>query len=779
MKVKALILFLALAAMLPLTAQAQINYAVSDTNTAYVAYSPNAFGNIVISNRFEGYPVTSIGEEAFEDCGNLKSVVIPNSVTSIGDDAFYDCIGLTSVTIPNSVTNIAWQPFFGCSALTNIVIGNGITSIGRAEFYNCYSLANITIGTNVTNIGAGAFVACTNLTSIIIPNSVTNIDGGAFEDCFSLTNVTFLGNSVTLGSYVFSGDNHVTIYYYYGTSGWSGFYYGFRTAMLGVVPFTYFTNSETIIITSYTGTNDAVTIGPVINGFPVTDIDFNDFTVPQEYTNLTSITIPASVTGIGSDAFYGCINLTNVTFLGNAPNLGQDVFNGDLATVYYYYGASGWGTNYGGLPVVELDVPFTYTTNNDVITITGYIGTDRTVTIGAPINDHPVTSVGEGAFIGSALTSITITANITNIDDEAFQNCAALTDITFLGNAPVLGGANVFANDSATIYFYYGTCGWGAIWGGTAYGGLPTEVLDAPLAYTLNNSAVTITSYNGSGGAVIIPDAIDGYFVTSIGEDAFKYNDSLTSIVLPNHVTYIGSAAFQLCASLTSVAIPSSVTYIGDIAFNLCNQLTNILVDAANPTYSSTNGVLFDKAQTTLIQFPGGLGGNYTIPNSVTNLGDFAFANCTSLTSVTIPDSVANIDSISFYICTSLTNITFLGNAPTLVVDNFTVWGVPTNATVYYYYGTSGWDTTYGGLSTIELAWTPQIVGGASVQSNNFGFTIIGTNGMPFVVEASTNLVDWQPVWTNILFSVTNLDGYVTFTDSQWTNYPARFYRAR
>lgn len=507
--------------------------------------------------------------------------------------------------------------------------------------------------------------------------------------------------------------------------------------------------------------------------------------MPQEYTNLTSITIPASVTGIGPGAFYGCINLTNVTFLGNAPTLEYDVFDGDPATVYYYYGASGWGTVYQGLPVVELDVPFTYTTNNNVITITGYIGTNRTVTIGAPINGYPVTSVSEGTFSGSALTSVTITANVTNIDDKAFQDCVDLTEITFLGNAPALGGTNVFANDSATVYFYYNTSGWGATWGGTAYGGLSTEVLDAPLAYTLNNGTITITGYNNFGGAAIIPDAIDGYSVTSVSEGAFEYDDNLTSVVIPNNVTSIGPSAFQLCANLTSVTIPSSVTTIGDIAFNSCNQLTNIVVDAANLDYSSTNGVLFDKAQTTLIQFPGGLGGDYTIPNSVTNLGDDAFDNCYGLNSVTIPTSVANIDSISFYICTGLTNITFLGNSPTLVVQpgipyDFTTWGV--SATIYYYYGTSGWSSTYGGLPTVMLgAPTPQVgAGNVDIQSGNFGFNINGVINQTVVVEASTNLVDWQPVWTNTLSAVTsNSEASAIFTDLQWTNYPARFYRAR
>ena len=801
MKVKALILFLALAGMQPLAAQAQIYYAISD-NTAYVLHcTPSASGNIVIASNYDGYPVTGIGNYAFEDCYGLASVTIPESVTDIGTNAFYACIGLMSIVIPNSVTNIGWEPFFGCSALTNIVTGNGITSIGRAEFYNCYNLANITIGTNVTNIGAGAFVGCTNLTSIIIPNSVTTIDEGAFQNCFNLTNVTFLGNPPTLGSYVFSGDNHVTAYYYYGASGWSWSYYGFRTAMLGVVPFTYFTNNGTIIITSYTGTNTAMTIGPVINGFPVTDIDFNDFTAPQECTNLTSITIPASVTGIGSDAFYGCINLTNITFLGNAPALRSDVFDGDLATVYYYYGASGWGTNYGGLPVVELDVPFTYTTNNDAITITGYIGTNNALTIAAAINGYLITNIGGGAFAGSPLTSIAISANITNIDDKAFQNCASLTNITFLGNAPALGD-DVFSNDSAIAYFYYGTGGWNAF-----YDGLMVVEL-FPFTFTTNNDAITVTGYTGPSSAVKIPAAFNGYPVTSIGNYAF-WGSSLTSVIIPDSVTSIGDNAFLDCGSLTNITIPNSVTTIGESAFEWSGLMNVTIPDSVT---SIGIGVFYNCTGLKNVVIPNSItnigdaafGGctslaNIVIPDSVTGIGDYMFNNCNSLMSITIPDSVTSIGDDAFYgcglthitipnsitnigdeafaYCYFLTNLTFLGNAPNVAGDVFyeSYSGsglIP--GPVYYYYGTTGWGATYGGLPTVELAWTPQIVGGAKMQSDSFDFTIIGTNGMPLVVEASTNLVDWQPIWTNSLSGAST-----TFADSQWTNYPARFYRAR
>jgi BspA type Leucine rich repeat region (6 copies) len=194
-------------------------------------------------------------------------------------------------------------------------------------------------------------------------------------------------------------------------------------------------------------------------------------------------------------------------------------------------------------------------------------------------------------------------------------------------------------------------------------------VVQAQFNYTANNGTITITGYTGSGGAVIIPDNIFGLPVTSIGSGAFQYCNSLTSVTIPNSVTSIGSSAFQHCASLTSVTIPNSVTSIGDWAFYGCPSLTTITVDVLNSVYSSVAGVLFDKSKTTLIQYPEGKTGSYTITNSVTSIGDQAFSVCSSLTSVTIPNSVTNLGSHAFFFCTSLTSVT-IGNSVTSIRDN-------------------------------------------------------------------------------------------------------------
>jgi hypothetical protein len=163
---------------------------------------------------------------------------------------------------------------------------------------------------------------------------------------------------------------------------------------------------------------------------------------------------------------------------------------------------------------------------------------------------------------------------------------------------------------------------------------LPTGV-QAQFNYSTYNGTIAITGYYGPGGAVVIPSKING---------------------LP--VDAVAPSTFQNCISVTSIAIPNSVMHIDNLAFSFAINLTAITVDAGNPAFSSLDGVLFDKSQTTLLTYPEGKAGtSYTIPGSVTSIALVGFGNCYSLTNVTIPDSVTSIQSTAFGYCTSLTSI--------------------------------------------------------------------------------------------------------------------------
>jgi len=231
----------------------------------------------------------------------------------------------------------------------------------------------------------------------------------------------------------------------------------------------------------------------------------------------------------------------------------------------------------------------------------------------------------------------------------------------------------------------------------------------------------TITGYTGIGGYITIPSTLGGYptaaigenaffyctaldyvtipsSVTTIGVAAFEYCTSLASVTIPNGVTTIGELAFNSCGALISVTIPSSVTYIGNRTFNGCTSLVATNVDPGNPNYASIDGVLYDKAIATLIRHPSGKAGAFTVPNSitsigndafdscsyltsvnisnsVTSIGDWAFSDCTSLTSVNISNSVTFIGDWAFYYCTSLTSITFSGLVAPVIVGANWIYG--------------------------------------------------------------------------------------------------------
>jgi len=210
----------------------------------------------------------------------------------------------------------------------------------------------------------------------------------------------------------------------------------------------------------------------------------------------------------------------------------------------------------------------------------------------------------------------------------------------------------------------------------------------------------------------------------------------------------MGVGVFYYCINLTSVTLPNSIGDMGDYAFGNCISLTNV-----------------------------------TIPNSVASIEDSAFTGCSSLASITIPDSVSSIGNEVFGYCSSMTGVYFMGNAPSFGSFNF---DHTPDAILYYLPGKTGWDapfevpTALWSLPVLPVTLDFSLVG---VWTNQFGFSfsagnLTATSNLVVVVEACTDLAstNWTPMVTNTLTS-TSSSSY--FSDPAWTNYPSCMYRLR
>jgi BspA type Leucine rich repeat region (6 copies) len=245
------------------------------------------------------------------------------------------------------------------------------------------------------------------------------------------------------------------------------------------------------------------------------------------------------------------------------------------------------------------------------------------------------------------------------------------------------------------------------------------NVVQAQFSFTTNSGTITITGYAGTNPVVLVPASTNGLTVTSIGDDSFAYNLVVTSVVIPSSVTNIGiyafyssgltnvsigsglttisSYAFEGCGNLLTVAIPNNVISIGDNAFEssgLTNvtfgsgvtniggnaflgcPMVNISVDPANQYFSSADGVLFNKNQTALLYYPQfSLVGNYTIPNSVTNIGVSAFNKAIALTNLTFGNNVSSIGLGALENCLGLTSVTLPNSL--ISIDGGGFWQLP------------------------------------------------------------------------------------------------------
>ena len=393
----------------------------------------------------------------------------------------------------------------------------------------------------------------------------------------------------------------------------------------------------TVEITGYNGKAEKLTIPNMLNGKKVTSIDNRAFYLCN---SLISIIIPDSVEKISVNPFAYCRTLKSIFVSSEHP---------------YFFAIDGVLFRKADSCLISYPKGREYTTYNIPQGITAIESSafyDCKFLTRVTIPDS-VTSIGDCAFsLCDSLTSITIPDSVEQIGTNPFTVCSALKSISVSPEHP---------------YF------------ATIDGVLFRKADKALISYPAGISSSTYT----------IPQGI-----TAIGDSAFYYCDSLTSVSIPDSVTSIGDNAFYFCESLTSVTIPDSVTAIGDSAFSYCDSLTSV-----------------------------------SIPDSVTAIGDEAFYSCSSLTSVNIPDSVTSIGDRAFSYCDSLTSVsipdsvTAIGNRAFFYCDSLTSVSIPNSVT-------SIGDYAFGDCSNLTL----------TVPRNSYALEYAKTNNIPYTYPDAN---DW------------------------------------
>lgn len=559
-------------------------------------------------------------------------------------------INVSGTDLP--VTSIGNNAFASCTGLTGVTIPGGVISIGNSAFEYCSSLTSVVIPSSVTSIGSMAFLNCSKLTSVTIPSGVTSIRGYAFRGCSSLTIVTIPSSVTSLGGSAFD----------------------------------------------YTTNLTSITVDPLNTRYSSLDgvlFDKNRTTLLQcPGGKAGNYTVPSTVTSIGSMAFIYCNSLNSVSISNHVSSIGPGAFGQCSAMTSITVDAS--NPFYSSLDGVLF--------NKNQTTLLQYPG-------GKEGNYTVPGSVTNIEWLGFAysynLTSVTIPSSVTRIGPGGFNYCNSLTSITVdASNLTYSSLDGVLFDKNKTTLFQYPE----ARIGSYTIPGSVTSIDSTAFDSCRSLTGIIIPNGVTSLGGSTFNDCRSLSSVTILGNlttiGGFTNCTSLISITIPNTVTSILPQAFYSCTSLTSVYVPRSVTSIGVMAFYSCSKLSTIMVDESNPAFSSSDGCLFNKNQTALIQCPGSKTGGYTIPSSVTTIGGSAFQSCTNLISVTIPTSVTTVGSSAFQSCSKLESAAFMGNAPSMGSCVFS--GVASDFTMYFYNGATGFTTpTWDGYFPVRLGSPP------------------------------------------------------------------------
>lgn len=462
-----------------------------------------------------------------------------------------------------------------------------------------------TVPDSVKRIGENAFHNARNLCKIHFPIGVEEIGDGAFRYCSGLTWMRFPHSVKKIGDEAFlycSALQHVELPIFLSEIGDLMFY--------GCSNLSYIEIPDGVTCIGNHAFCGCKSLEDIRMPNRLTSIEEGAF---KDCRNLNVVAIPESVTSIGAFAFYDCRNLTQLVAVPDTLRFVEEEQECDEEY-----------SDYLGFFIFAGDsIPAGVTKIEKFV----FSGCRNLLCIKLP---DSVTSIGESAFSGCRnLLDIVMPDKVTSIGMGAFQDCRLLRFVR-IPNGVTDIGISVFEDCRNLRHIT-----------------IPESV-----------TSIGDSAFNGCDNLknIRIPES-----VTSIGDSAFSGCYGLTDINLPDGVIYIEDNAFHECG-LTEFRIPAGVTDISRIGLFDCGSLTSVHVDENNPNYSSVDGVLFDKNQTTLICYPSGNPRtSYTIPDGVTNIGDHAFSSCGNLTGIHIPSSVKSIGPYAFCILYKLENICYAG----------------------------------------------------------------------------------------------------------------------
>lgn len=643
-----------------------VTYQVNDDQTTctIVEADRTRTDAIVIPEKVRGYKVTVVGKMAFDGCkfktiqlpdgllkieysafqnSELENISIPDTVTEIGFNAFLECQNLVSVKLPAGLKEISSQMFRYDEKLRNVNVPEGVEKIKFSAFEECSGLVEISLPDSIKEIESYAFLMCVNLQKIKLPKYLEKINNETFRNCENLKNVIWPDKLKAVGDSAFASCYSLNTKIPEGIQKIGGGSF----SETGIAELTIPESVMEIDTRAFQGCKQ---LKIVKMGSGIKTMKDSVFSSCDE---LEMVMLSNKTEMIGWGAFYNCPSLKKIFIPKSVTRIENEAFNFDSKLEYLYYEGNkdDWGKieigEYNDSLLAETtkilynqnqlsndEKEWNYKVNDDGKTCILYGRSSKASAASYEnividtIDGYTVTEIGDNAFYyDEKIKSVTLSKNIKYVGENAFGECKNLEKLTLLSKNTAFGMDSfaISADRNIKDIYYAGSVNDRKKYYGSSYSvGYSSarwhyqsdDNVSFQYEYQVNEDGKTCKITQADPliyGKVEVPEKMDDYTVTEIGENAFQHCYSIEQLVLPDSIKKIGRYAFDECFALEKITFSKNLEVIGGSAFGLCESLKQIV-----------------------------------IPDSVVEIGEQAFSNCKNLEKVTLPSGLKKLNRYAF-----------------------------------------------------------------------------------------------------------------------------------